>query len=130
MRIIDRVDEYIKHKRLKSSQFEAVAGLGNSILDKARKSKKGNLSADTLDKILKVYTDLNELWLKCEIGDMIKEEDTKPANTAAEPAADYNNSLLQTINSQQRTINSQQRTIEKLTDIIASLTNEKSKTIN
>jgi len=77
MKTIERVDLYIRSKGLNDRRFEVSANLGNGILGKARKSKRGNLSNDIIDKILNTYSDLSEVWLKCGEGEMINEESTK-----------------------------------------------------
>jgi len=77
MKTIERVDLYIRSKGLNDRRFEVSANLGNGILGKARKSKRGNLSNDIIDKILNTYSDLSEVWLKCGDGEMINEESTK-----------------------------------------------------
>ena len=74
--IIERLDYFAKEKGLNDNKITIDAGLSIGSLGKSRKSK-GGLSADSIEKILHAYSDLNSEWLLSGKGEMIKTEKGK-----------------------------------------------------
>jgi hypothetical protein len=62
MRIIDRLIQYIKHKKITAYSFERTCQVANGYLKKQQKGK-GSIGSDILERISKNYFDLNLVWL-------------------------------------------------------------------
>lgn len=70
--ITDRLKQYIEYKGLSYYNIEQNIGVSNGTLSKAIKQKM-NLGSQTIESILKVYTDINPAWLMLGEGDMLRE---------------------------------------------------------
>lgn len=68
-RAIDRLQEYIKKKKITVSTFEKSIGVSNGFINKISKGA-GNLNSTMIYDIHKVYKDLNIWWLISGTGDM------------------------------------------------------------
>lgn len=105
-RKIDRLDKYLKFKGLNDNKISVQLGLSVGILGKSRKPGK-DLSAKTIERILRNFNDLNPTWLLTGEGEMLTI--TKPQ----QPTEDITISreVFDLIYSQQKTIFMQQETI-------------------
>lgn len=65
--IKDRLLQFLKYKKLGQQKFETSIGMSNGWANKVGDS----IRETTLKKIVEVYPDLNLIWLKAGIGDMI-----------------------------------------------------------
>lgn len=72
MRIIDRLDKYMKLKSLNDNQVTVSCNLAVGLLGKARRGDS-DIGKKSIDKILSFYQDLNKTWLLTGEGDMIKQ---------------------------------------------------------
>lgn len=72
MRLIERLYQYIEHKKLSFYAFERECGMANGYLKKQSKGK-GTVGSDMLEKIHQKHTDLNLLWLLTGKGSMLEE---------------------------------------------------------
>nr|DAM03140.1 MAG TPA: zipper dimerization domain transcription factor-like protein [Caudoviricetes sp.] len=67
MGLRSRIIEFIEYKRLDKASFERLVGLSNDAV-----SKMGdNTRKSTIDKISNVFPELNTVWLKTGVGEMI-----------------------------------------------------------
>lgn len=73
MRIIDRLDIYIREKGINDNQVTVNAGLSVGLLNNARKGSS-DIGKKTVEKILTFYQDLNRVWLITGEGPMLKKE--------------------------------------------------------
>ena len=72
MRIIDRFDEYMTFKHLNDNRATKDLGFSIGMIGKSR-SEGRDLSKKAVHRILAVYNDLDETWLKTGEGEMICE---------------------------------------------------------
>lgn len=68
--ILSRIKEYIDAKGISVAAFEKSIGAANASFAKPLKVG-GNIGSDKLENILKVYTDLNPVWLMTGKGEML-----------------------------------------------------------
>ena len=73
MRVIDRLDVYIREKGINDNQVTVNAGLSVGLLNNARKGSS-DIGKKTIEKILTFYQDLNRVWLLTGEGPMLKKE--------------------------------------------------------
>ena len=72
MRIIDRFDEYMMFKHLNDNRATKDLGFSIGLIGKSRNEGR-DLSKKAIQRILAVYNDLDETWLKTGEGEMICE---------------------------------------------------------
>ena len=72
MRIIDRFDEYMTFKHLNDNRATKDLGFSIGMIGKSRNEGR-DLSKKAVQRILAVYNDLDETWLKTGEGEMICE---------------------------------------------------------
>ena len=72
MRIIDRFDEYMTFKHLNDNRATKDLGFSIGMIGKSRNEGR-DLSKKAVHRILAVYNDLDETWLKTGEGEMICE---------------------------------------------------------
>lgn len=77
MRLIERLYQYIEHKKLSFYAFERECGMANGYLKKQSKGK-GTVGSDMLEKIHHKHTDLSLIWLLTGKGGMLEEADAPP----------------------------------------------------
>ncbi len=70
---IDRFIKYMDYKGLNDNQVTVDCGLAIGLIGKAKKGKS-DLGRNTVEKILRVYTDLNREWLLTGEGEMLKSD--------------------------------------------------------
>lgn len=70
MTIKERVLKFISYKGIKPSHFEKTANLSNGAVSKMGNSTKRS----TLNKILKAYPEINEVWLLTGSGSMLLDD--------------------------------------------------------
>lgn len=92
--ILDRIKEYIDSKGISIAAFERSIGMGNASFGKSLK-KNGAIGTDKLENILRIYEDINPVWLLTGNGSMLKPNkdysiQESPAMMATEPQAGYN----------------------------------------
>jgi transcriptional regulator with XRE-family HTH domain len=78
MNIFSRIIEYIDFKGISKNEFSVKIGLSNSYMTKMEKSK-GNVGSQVIEKIVRVYPDLNLYWLITGEGSMLKQDNTQLA---------------------------------------------------
>jgi hypothetical protein len=79
MRIIDRLIQYIKHKKITAYSFERTCQVANGYLKKQQKGK-GSIGSDILERISKNYFDLNLVWLITGEEDMLYQDNEDRGN--------------------------------------------------
>ncbi len=70
MRLIDRLQQYLKFRKLTPYAFERSCGLANGYLAK-QMSGRGRIGSDILEKIISIYKDLDAKWLLTGEGEML-----------------------------------------------------------
>lgn len=70
--VSERLKEFIKFKRISVNKFEQLCGLSSSYVSNINKAP----SYDAIDKIKKVFPELNETWLLEGTGNMVNENIT------------------------------------------------------
>lgn len=90
MNIRDRFIQYIEYKRLSKRAFQSSIGVSNSYIQNI----SNGIGADVLNRITKVYPDLNTEWLLKgeEGGEMLNAED---ANKLEYPSSSISHELIQ-----------------------------------
>lgn len=78
---IDRFIKYMDYKGLNDNQVTVDCGLAIGLIGKAKKGKS-DLGRNTVEKILRVYTDLNREWLLTGEGEMLKSDAVAVKDTA------------------------------------------------
>ncbi len=68
--MLQRLKEFIDYKKIRVSTFEKSVGMSNAALVKPLRSG-GSIGTDKLEKILKVYPELNSAWLLTGKGEML-----------------------------------------------------------
>lgn len=78
--IVGRMQDYLTYKDIKPAQAETAIGVSNGTLSKPFKNGT-TIKTDTLEKFLKIYTDINKEWLLTGDSSMIREmENNTPAS--------------------------------------------------
>jgi hypothetical protein len=72
LRLIERLYQYINHKKLSFYAFERSCGMANGYLKKQSKGK-GTVGSDMLEKIHQRHKDLSLIWLLTGKGSMLDE---------------------------------------------------------
>ena len=67
MKPIQRLEWYLKHKKIRYTEVEKKTGLATSYLSK-QINNQGSIGSDILEKICLAYPDLNPAWLLTGIG--------------------------------------------------------------
>lgn len=67
MKPIQRLEWYLKHKKIRYSEVEKKTGLATSYLSK-QISNQGSIGSDILEKICLAYPDVNPAWLLTGLG--------------------------------------------------------------
>lgn len=78
MRIIERIAQIISYHKVSVRSFELQIGASNGMIGRAI-SKKTDISAEWLSKIIEIYPSLNCEWLLTGDGEMLKSEEGRPA---------------------------------------------------
>jgi hypothetical protein len=73
MRIIDRLDQYMRYKSLNDNEVTVRVGLSIGLLGKSRK-EGADIGKKSIEKILSFYKDLNRVWLLTGEGEMLIEK--------------------------------------------------------
>lgn len=82
---IDRLSKFIDYKGISFNKLATIIGVSNSYFSKMVKNK-ASIGSDILEKIVRVYPDMNSNWLLTGEGEMIK--NTKE-NFAKEAESNY-----------------------------------------
>ena len=69
MRLIERLQEYLRYYNITAYSFEHTCNVSNGYLGKQLKGK-GAVCSDILDRIKENYTDLSLVWLVTGKGTM------------------------------------------------------------
>ena len=111
--MLQRLKEYIDYRKIRISTFEKSVGMSNASLVKPLRSG-GTIGADKLANILRIYPDLNPVWLILGVGEMLNKPKGKKTYPEAgvysileESAAEYKNKLAvleKTVEEQNRII--------------------------
>jgi len=72
MRLIDRFDQYMVAKKLNDNKVTRALGFSVGTITKSRMEGR-DLSRRAVDRILAVFNDLNESWLRTGEGEMLCE---------------------------------------------------------
>lgn len=76
---IDRLDRYKEYAGLNDNQITVKCGLTIGIINSARK-RGSSLSGESIEKILKVFKDINARWLLTGEGEMIQNNEIFETN--------------------------------------------------
>ena len=71
----DRISKYIDFKGISVYKLEVDAGFSNGYWRKTR-----SISANAVENILRVYSDLDPVWVITGVGDMLKQPSTQEAS--------------------------------------------------
>lgn len=69
--MLERIKEYIDSKGISVSAFERSIGMSNASFGKSLKNK-GNIGSDKIENILRIYPDINPVWLLTGKDEMLK----------------------------------------------------------
>lgn len=97
--MIERIDSYIKYRKISDNRFITLCGLSVGTLGQARRNK-GDLSHKSVEKILATFPDLNRVWLLTGDGEMLNPTPTI-SNTNSQsnsPITGNNNNVGSTFN--------------------------------
>ncbi len=128
MSVRERIKDYISLKNITAKNFEQSIGCSNGYINNIRKS----IPSDKLDKIMKIYTDLNITWLLTGEGDMILEngESNKHISLLNNEEDEMGQSFKSLMKIQMETIRLQNEMIISLNETIKHLSSELSKYID
>lgn len=120
--IIDRFIKYMDFKGLNDNRVTVDCGLSVGLIGKARKGAS-DLGRNTIEKILRVYTDLNRDWLLTGKGNMLKEElvSTNSENTNQQSDDMTVQELLEAIKRRDRQMDEMLSQQGRLIDVIEAL---------
>ena len=83
---IDRLQSYLKAKGVSLNSFDKSIGAANGYIGKQIRNS-GSIGSDMVEKIHRIYTDLNLNWLLTGEGVMLKEfQSPTPATASQAPA--------------------------------------------
>lgn len=74
LKTIDRLIQFIKYAGLSARQFDLSIGAANGYTLRMQKNN-ASIGSDVLENILKVYPQLNVVWLLTGVGEMLKEDE-------------------------------------------------------
>jgi uncharacterized coiled-coil protein SlyX len=111
--MLQRLKEYIDYKKIRMSTFEKSVGMSNASLVKPMRTG-GSIGADKLATILKVYPDLNPVWLIMGVGEMLN----KPKGKKAYPEAGVYSILEESVAEYKNKLAALEKTIEELSRTI------------
>ena len=74
LKTIDRLIQFIKYAGLSARQFDLSIGAANGYTLRMQKNN-ASIGSDVLENILKVYPELNVVWLLTGVGEMLKESE-------------------------------------------------------
>lgn len=127
----ERFDNYMRYKGLNDNQVTIHCELAQGLLSQARKGKS-DLGDKTIAKILKVYQDLNRVWLLTGEGEMLKNSTTQTSSGDNSPNISGNGNhvnnaatidkALNEIAEQRRLVSKSQEQIDRLLGIIEQMT--------
>lgn len=120
--IIERFIKYMDFKGLNDNRVTVDCGLSVGLIGKARKGAS-DLGRNTIEKILRVYTDLNRDWLLTGKGNMLKEESvsTNSENTNQQSDDMTVQELLEAIKRRDRQMDEMLSQQGRLIDVIEAL---------
>lgn len=72
MNIFSRIVQFIDYKGISKSEFSRKIGLSNSYMTKMEDSK-GNVGSQIIEKIVRLYPEINLKWLFTGEGDMVNQ---------------------------------------------------------
>lgn len=106
----DRIQQYIDYKGISNSKFEIEVGLSNGYW---RKTK--SISSSVVEKILRIYSELNPLWVLTGEGEMLR-----PATISTRDNLNEIDMLNQRIQYLERIVSGHEATIKSLETTIKS----------
>lgn len=74
LKTIDRLMEFIKHAGMSARQFDISIGAANGYTLRMKKNH-ASIGSDVIENILRVYPQLNVVWLITGEGEMLKKEE-------------------------------------------------------
>lgn len=96
----ERFDKYMMLKGLNDNQVTIQCGLSQGLLGQAR-TGKSDLGPKTINRILKVYQDLNRAWLVAGVEPMLNTP-TSPINNSNVITGGTNTNVKMSVNTKQR----------------------------
>ncbi len=73
LKTIDRLIQFIEHAGLSARQFDLSIGASNGYTLRMKKNR-ASIGSDVIENILRIYPQLNVVWLLTGEGSMLKEE--------------------------------------------------------
>ena len=120
--ILERLKNYIDYKGISVFAFEKSIGMANSSFRKCLKNG-GAIGTDKLENILRIYTDINIVWLITGVGEMIAPEGTAPRLNRARPSDSP--TLIAMLREKDNTIKELAEEVGRLKERLATLQREK-----
>lgn len=94
----NRINEFVKYKRISVAEFEKRCGLSNGAV-----AKMGdNTRKSTIDKISMVFPEVNTIWLRTGEGEMLKSAKPAPLSVTGNDNAVNNSNCQISHNSAER----------------------------
>lgn len=123
--IKERILQYLDYKRIKKNKFYTLTGIANGTLD-----KNSGLSSDSIEKIVKVFPEINLRWLITGDGNMLLTEDKSevkrveeeiPAYTSTAGLIEAQNNLLKQLLAHLKESSNLKRRQENFEDYVNSV---------
>lgn len=118
MKIIDRLSEYIEYKNISLNAFDKSIGASNGYIGRQIKNK-ASVGGDVIEKIYRIYTDINLEWLITGQGSMLKGQ-PDALSLASEPGVQYGRQneeircLQEQVKEYKKELDNKQKIIENL----------------
>lgn len=116
----ERFDKYMRLKGLNDNQVTQQCSLSQGLLGQAR-TGKSDLGPASINKILKIYQDLNKVWLLTGEGPMLTSDMSGSGNVVGGVGGGAVEDMAMALRKALGTIETQSSTISTLTEIIQEL---------
>lgn len=116
----ERFDKYMRLKGLNDNQVTQQCSLSQGLLGQAR-TGKSDLGPASINKILKIYQDLNKVWLLTGEGPMLTSDLSGSGNVVGGVGGGAVEDMAMALRKALGTIETQSSTISTLTEIIQEL---------
>lgn len=116
----ERFDKYMRLKGLNDNQVTQQCSLSQGLLGQAR-TGKSDLGPSSINKILKIYQDLNKVWLLTGEGPMLTSDMSGSGNVVGGVGGGAVEDMATALRKALGTIETQSSTISTLTDLVRDL---------